>query len=725
MARRERRISSYLDIPRTAWENRDRLGYAWRILLSGVCDGCALGTTGIRDWTMPGIHLCWIRLNLMRLNTVPPFDPALLKDISTLRNLSERALRKLGRLPVPMIRRRGDMGFRPIAWDEALDMIANRIRATDPRRIAFYLVSRGTVNETYYVAQKVARFLGTNNVDNSARICHSSSTTALKQTIGYAASTCSYKDWLGTDLLVFIGSDVANNQPVAMKYIHLAKKQGTKVAVINPLQEAGLEKYWVPSSLDSALFGTKVADAFFRIRVGGDVAFINGVLKHLIVNGWIDQRFIENHANGWEEVVRELEHQGFDELARNSGTSREDMLKFAQMYGQAKTAVFVWSMGVTQHAHGVANVKAIVNLALARGMVGRPKTGLMPIRGHSGVQGGSEVGAAPNLFPGGIPVNEEGARKFHQLWGFDVPAWRGYFASEMLDAAWSGEIDLFYSIGSNLFDILPDPNYIRQALERIPLRVHHDIVLNPQMFVEPEEAVLILPATTRYEMVGGNTETSTERRIIFNPEIPGPRVPMARDEWRVLVDIAKRVKPEMADLIDFPSTRAIREEIARAVPFYGGIQHLCKKGDHIQWGGELLCEGGRFGTPDGKARFTPLTPPQWEIPESWFQLTTRRGKQFNSIVFASRDVLAGAVRDDVIMAAEDIQRLGLNEGDAVIVRSQTGELIGHVRLGLIHPGVVMMYWPEANVLIRRGILDPESGIPAYRNEIVEVIPVRA
>ncbi len=718
-----RRFGSYIDILHAAWENRDRPGYAWRILRDGVCDGCALGSSGLRDWTMDGVHLCWIRLNLLRLNTQPALDLSLLADVERLQHLSEQEMRSLGRLPAPLLRRRGERGFRPVSWEEALETVAGRLRETDPRRVAFYLTSRGTVNETYYVAQKVARFLGTNNIDNSARVCHAPSTVALKQTIGYAASTCSYRDWLGTDLLVFIGSDVANNQPVSMKYVHLAKKQGTKVAIVNPFREPGLETYWVPSSWDSAILGTRIADAFFQIKVGGDIGFFNGVLKHLLENGWVDQEFIREHTTGWDELAAALRETPWEALERASGTSREQMAEFARLYARARSAVLVWSMGITMHKYGVDNVKAIVNLALARGMVGRPKTGLMAIRGHSGVQGGAEMGAVPNQLPGGLPVNDENADRFSRLWGFPVPAWRGYFVAEAIDAAHEGQLDVLYCIGSNLVGVLPDRRYVKEALARVPLRVHHDIVLNPQMLVEPGEAVLVLPATTRYEMEGGNTETTTERRVVYNPSIPGPRVPGARDEWRVLVDIAQRARPEMAGRIAFASTQEVREEIARAVPYYDGIQHLRRKGDQFQWGGERLCEGGRFDTVDGRARFSVVSLPLEEVLEGHFRLTTRRGKQFNSMVFARTDTFVGADRDEVIFAPEDMARLGLRDGQPVLLQSEAGQFWGRARSGPIHPGTLMMYWPEANILIKRGVSDPQCGIPAYRDAWVQVRPL--
>jgi molybdopterin-dependent oxidoreductase alpha subunit len=512
----------YWEIVRTIWENRDNLGTAWRILRDGVCDGCALGTTGLRDFTMDGIHLCTVRLNLLRLNTMPPLDLRHLDDVSRLRSLNSRQLRALGRLPYPMLRRRGDAGFRRISWNEALDLIAARIRATDPRRIAFYLTSRGITNETYYVAQKAARFLGTNNVDNAARLCHAPSTTAMKQTLGVAASTCSYRDWIGTDALVFIGSDTPNNQPVTTKYLYYAKQKGTRIFVINPYREPGLERYWVPSVFESALFGTRLADRFFQIHTGGDIAFLNGTLKHLIENDWIDRAFVAAHTNGFPETKAHLETQSWDMLEHASGASREEMRTFAEILAQAKSAVFVWSMGITQHEYGVENVKAILNLALARGFIGREFCGVMPIRGHSGVQGGGEMGCTATTFPGGRPITVEHARWLSEQWGFDVPAWKGLTCGDMLDAAYAGEIDVFYAAGGNFLDTLPDPEYIRTALERPALRVHQDIILSSQMLVDPADTVLLLPAATRYEQRDGGTETSTEREVIFSPEIVPP-----------------------------------------------------------------------------------------------------------------------------------------------------------------------------------------------------------
>ncbi len=208
----------FRDMAKVAWNNRDNLGYAWKVLSQGVCDGCALGVAGFHDWTIDGVHLCMTRLNLLRLNTMPELDVKLLEDAEKLKNLDNARLRELGRLPFPMLRETGTRGFRRLSWDEAYQRIAKKISATDPKRWALFLTSRGITNEVYYMAQKVARFLGTNNVDNAARLCHAPSTAAMKHAVGVAATTCSYQDWYGTDLILFFGANPANDQPVTTKY---------------------------------------------------------------------------------------------------------------------------------------------------------------------------------------------------------------------------------------------------------------------------------------------------------------------------------------------------------------------------------------------------------------------------------------------------------------------------------------------------------------------------
>jgi molybdopterin-dependent oxidoreductase alpha subunit len=716
----------YLEMAKVLVANRDQVGYAWRILNDGCCDGCSLGTVGLRDWTMRGIHLCTVRLKMLRLNTMPAVDPRVLERPESLRGRSAKELRALGRVPAPMVWRRGDLGYRRVSWDEALDVCAGAMRRTidrDPDRLYFYLTSRGIPNETYFSFQKVARFLGTNNVDNSARICHAPSTSGLAKTIGYGATTCSYTDWIGTGLLIFVGSNIANNQPVAIKYVDEAKKTGTRVVVVNTYREEGMERYWVPSSWDSAVFGTRIMDEFFSVTNGGDAAFFTGALKHLVETGRVDREFIARSTAGFDAVAEYVRALSWEQLERGSGTTAAEMRRFADLYAGVDTSITVWSMGVTQHAHGQQNVFAISNLALALGRIGRPRTGLNPIRGHSGVQGGAEVGAVPSTYGQGRKVGDpETMAAMRKIWGFDVPARPGLTASAAINAAHDGKFDVLYAAGGNFLETMPDPAYVREALARVPVRIFQDIVINPMMLLPPHEISVILPGATRYETPGGVTETTTERRIVFSPEIPGRRIGEAKPEWEIPMLIAERVFPERRHLIHFRDTAEIREDIARVVPAYQGIQRLRAKGDQMQWGGPRLCADDRFNTPDTKAHFEIPRWPDRALPPGAFLVSTRRGNQFNSMVWEEYDPLTGFHRDDVLMAREDAHHLGLRDGDPVLLRSEVGEFRGNVRIAPIASRNLTVHWPEANALIRTGHYDPSCGEPDY-NAVCEVVPL--
>jgi len=718
----------YRDMLRVLWDNRENLAYAARILQHGVCDGCSLGTAGLHDNTIPGTHLCMTRLKLLRLNTMSAIEARHFDDLSRLRSLTSRELRLLGRLPYPMVYRKGDKALRRIAWSEAVELAGSALCAADPKRVAFYTTSRGLTNEVYYVAQKFARLLGTNSIDNAARLCHAASTVALKQMVGVGASTCSYSDWLGADLIVLIGTNLANNQPVAVKYLYYAKQRGARIVVVNPYREPGLDRYWVPSVAKSALFGTRLMDDFFPVRPGGDVAFLNGVLKLLIERNQLDREFIAHHTAGFDGLCAELESQSWEVLEKAGGLPRAEMQRFADLYSGVKNAIFVWSMGLTQQRRGVDNVRSVVNLALARGMIGRENCGLVPIRGHSGVQGGAECGAVPGEFPGGVRVTEESARRFAELWGLPpsaLSAEKGLSAAQMLDAARDGKLDVFYVIGGNFLETMPDPAAVDRALRNVPVRVHQDIILNTSMFSEPGEMTLLLPAQTRYEQRGGGTATSTERRIRFSPEIAasaGSRPAEARPEWEILSLVAQRALPgSVRPLFNYSDVRQIMEEMDRVMPLYRGIKDLRKEGDWLQYGGPILLRDGVCSNlAEGRARFVPVQP---VIPEAvtetgpgaaanCFYLTTRRGDQFNSMVYRDADPLTGRGRNTVFFSPQDAKRLGLADGSPVMLRSAHGEFRGTCAVEDVRPGSLQAYWPEANCLLDQ-VLDPESGEPDY------------
>jgi molybdopterin-dependent oxidoreductase alpha subunit len=555
----------------------------------------------------------------------------------------------------------------------------------------------------------------------------------LKDTLGVPAPTCSLTDLIGSDLVVILGSHLSNNQPVTTKYLCYAKRQGTRVIVVNPMREPGLERYWVPSDVRSALFGTRVMDDFFQVAVGGDIAFVHGVLKHLIERGACDERFIAGRTAGFDGLRLLVQSLDWETLEEASGLTRADMLRFAEQFSRARTCVLVYSMGLTQHRFGVDNVKALVNLALARGFLGREKCGILPIRGHSGVQGGGECGVDPEKLPGGFEVAVEADRtRFEALWGAPIPAWKGHRTLQMLEAAHRGELDALYSIGGNLLETMPDRAFMSEALSRLKLRIHQDIVINTSALL-PGRAVLLLPAQTRYETPGGGTATSTERRIRFTPEIEGPRIEEARPEWRIPVEIAVAVREGLAPRFPWRGTADIRAEMTRAMPLYAGVDRLEKEGQWVQWGGERLFTDGFTRMPGGRARFTAVELPAIRIPPGWFYLTTRRGKQFNSMSFGQKDRLMGANdRRDVLINPEDAAALGLRDGAELRLRSDVGEWVGIARHAPMKSRNLQAYWPETNVLITRRF-DPVSGEPDYNGLVTiehigggdEADPVRA
>ena len=276
-------------------------------------------------------------------------------DIDDLRQYDSTQLRKLGRIPYPMIRRKGERKFSRIGWDEAMEMIAGKMRQLTPKQYAFYLTSRGITNESYYVAGKVARFLGANNIDNASRICHSPSKTALKRSIGVGASTSNYLDWIGTDVLLFWGSVASNSSPVSSKYMLEAKKKGTKIIVVNPYKEPSMDKYWIPCNPESALFGTKIADDFYQVNIGGDIAFMHGIMKHWFDmeekqhGSAINHKFVREHVNGYEELKAYVQKQSWDEIINSSGISKDRIAELAELLAKSKNAVYTWALGLTMH----------------------------------------------------------------------------------------------------------------------------------------------------------------------------------------------------------------------------------------------------------------------------------------------------------------------------------------------------------------------------------------
>jgi anaerobic selenocysteine-containing dehydrogenase len=566
----------YRDLAKSLWENRGHLLYARRILKNGVCDGCSLGPAGLHDDVADGMHLCSLRLREVKYHTMDGIGSDLLADVRPLADAGAGELLELGRIPAPLRRHRDESGLTPVSWDEALDLIGEHLKKLDPLRAAWFTGARSLSNEGAFATREVARGLGCPNLDSSVRFGYGAATTGIADVFGVGAPTCSLKDLLGTDLVVFWGVDPSETHPVMMKYLQLAQEQGTRIAVVDPRREERLVKYWIPSNLESALWGTRLLDDHYAVRKGGDIAFMNGVMKTFDERAGFDLEFLNLHASGQDELSRRLRALEWSDLEKGSGATKNDMEKFAGIYSAARSAVFVFSTGLTRQRKGVEAVRSLATLAAVRGMVGKKRCGVLPL-GQSGEQGAVDLGI--------------------------VPADGGLTAPQMIKAAQEGKIDFLCSMSGNLLEAPIDRAVVARALERIGLRVHVGTVLDPSMLVPPGDVVLVLPSMTRYESPGGCTSTSAERRVRFSPEIPGPRIAEAKPEWQIPILIAQRV--DLANEARFPwsDAKAVRAEIERVVPRYKGIAGLQEEGQWIQWGGERLFDKGAFeAMPGGKCR---------------------------------------------------------------------------------------------------------------------------
>jgi molybdopterin-dependent oxidoreductase alpha subunit len=744
-----------LSIVETLRDNLDGWHNVWRVL-NGPCNGCAVQTDGLRDNVLPNSpHFCSVRLSLIEEVLRRDFDPALFADVTKLRRLSNTRLERLGRIPVPLLRRHGECAFQVLSFEEAYDLAAEWIAKHRGDECGFFTTSKGINNEEYFVFQQFARVVGqTNNVDSCARQCHAASVAALKATLGVGASTGSLSDFMQADVLVLAGTNLANNQPLTVRYIeHGRRTRGGKpyIIVVNPYRERGLERYWVPSSPRSAVFGTKLCDQFVQVRTGGDVAFFNGVLKVLIEDGLLSarhQQFIGARTEGFEPLAASLRAQSCEQLECGSGVARQVMRDVARRLSASENILFVWGMGLTQHRTGTDNVKAVINLALALGQLGRPKAGLAALRGQSSVQAAGECGVAPNIFPGGVAVNAENAGRFGAWWSQVLSDQPGLATGPMLQAADAGKIKLLMCMGGNLHDTMPDRHYVRGALERLPYRIRLDVMMNREALIEPGEGLLILPVRNWYEWSSVFTTTSTDRTIrAFRGTLPAHR--NLPESWQALVAIARRVlrgrscedpfshaEPRESltanahpVICTYINTDDIRRDMSRAIPMYRGIETLDAPHKQMQWGGPFLFSDGFPAMPNGRARFSLLTPSHEPVPEGCFMVSSRRGwGQWNSqhLVRPKKDTFTGAQsRRAILMHPADAEQLGLARGDPIELHSRHAtSYTGYCWPDEAQrPRHLQVFWPASNDLFPRGVYDSASMEPDY-NVLVTVKTTR-
>ena len=609
------------------------------------------------------------------------------------------------RLKRPLVRDGG--GFREASWDEALELVAERLSGIKERHgpdsLAF-LSSAKCTNEENYLMMKLARAaFSTNNVDHCARLCHASTVVGLASTFGSGAMTNSISEIEDSDCILVTGSNTTEQHPLVAARVLRALKRGARLIVVDPRR----------------IQLSKLATLHLRQRPGTDVAWLNGMMYVILDEGLEKRDFIEERTEGFEELEKVVSDYSPGEVERITGIPARDLVEAARLYGRAERASIIYSMGITQHTTGVDNVRSCANLAMLTGNVGRYATGVNPLRGQNNVQGACDVGALPDVLSGYQKVSDPEVRdKFERAWGVKLPQDPGLTVVEMIESALRGEVRAMYIMGENPMLSDPDVGQVERGLGNLEFLVVQDIFLSETARL----ADVVLPAASFAEKDG--TFTNTERRVMRIRKALDPPG-RAKADWEILCDLARKLGADW----DYGSPSEIFDEIASLTPIYHGISYRRLEGWGIQWPcpsedhpGTPYLHKGKFAR--GKGKFIPARyrPPD-ELPseEYPFVLTTGRvyfhwhtGTMTRRISVLDREV----PRAFVEVNPEDAGRLGIRDGARVKVSSRRGEVEVEAKVTDVVPeGVVFMpfhFLEAAANRLTNPALDPEAMIPEYK-----------
>lgn len=695
----------------------------WRRMTSrNACKTCALGMGGRHGgMTNEAGHfpeVCKKSVQAQAADMGAVVDEAFLArtPLAAMERMSSRELEAAGRLAFPLVAERGATHFRRIGWDELHARAGAAFRAARPDETFFYSSGRSS-NEAGFLMQLVARAYGTNNVNNCSFYCHSASGVALQKVYGSGTASLSLDDLESADFALLAGCNPASNHPRLMTQLMNLRRRGGRVLVVNPLRELGLVRFRVPSDPWSFVFGTRIADLYLQPHVGADVALFKALLKGVVENGGVDRRFVHEHTTGWDDVRADLDASSWDQLSLSSGVARADLDAAVEMILGARRGILLWAMGLTHHAWGTDAILSLANVALARGWLGRPGCGLLPIRGHSNVQGLGTVGVTPAL-------KEGFARRLREVYGVTAPDAPGLDTYAAMEAAHAGRIRAALLLGGNLWGSNPDGDWARAALERVGTMLHLSTKLNQGHLHGRAGETLIAPVLARDEEEQATTQESMFSYVRLSeggkPAIEGE----PRSEVEILAKLAEDILPAgRFDWSALRSHRQLRARMAETVPGLEGLATIDDGAGEFTIPGRVL-HAPRFATPTGRAAFHVPRAPETKLAAGELMLMTLRSEgQFNTVVYEDEDLYRGNTRRDVVMmSSEDAQRLGVSEGDPVVVETSAGSLNVTAAIAPIRAGNLAMYYPEANVLVPRR-LDPESKTPAFKSVPARVRPV--
>ncbi len=649
-------------------------------------------------------------------------------SIDDLAKLSDYEHGRFGRLAEPLVLRPGSRHYEAIAWDDAFALMADELNALASPDEAIFYTSGRTSNEAAFLYQLFVRQFGTNNFPDCSNMCHESSGSALGPTVGIGKGTVKLDDFEKAQVIVILGQNPGTNHPRMLTALQKAKRAGAKIVAVNPLKEAGLLAFDNPQE-GRGMFGiwsTALADQYLQVKIGGDQAFLKGVMKCLISWGKADEAFVRDHTTGFDVLKESLAATTWDAILEQSGLTREEIEAAAKLLGEADRIIACWAMGLTQHKHAVATIQDVVNLILLRGSIGKPGAGLCPVRGHSNVQGDRTMGIWEH-----VPA---WANKLGEEFGFTVPPAKGYDTVEAIRAMHAGAAKVFLGLGGNFLSATPDTQFTAQALTNTRLTVHVSIKLNRSHLVTGRTA-LILPCLGRTERdiqhevaqfvttenSMGVVQSSRGNLAPCSPHLLSETQIVARLAAATLGTRSKTPWDQLAANYD-----SIRDAIARVVPGFDGYNEKVRKP-----GGFYLPNrprDGTFPTRTTKANFTasPLADQRVE-PGQLVMMTIRTHDQFNTTIYGLEDRYRGIhnERRVVLMNGDDLRERKLAAGDVV-------DLVGHFRGEVrranrflvveydIPRGNCATYFPETNVLVPIDSTADVSNTPTSKWVVITV-----
>ncbi|MCA9147764.1 MAG: FdhF/YdeP family oxidoreductase [Planctomycetales bacterium] len=694
----------------------------WKAVRSrNACKTCALGMGGQRGGMVNERghfpEICKKSLQAMAADMQGAIRPEFWStySIAQLQQFTPQQLESCGRLATPVIHRAGEAHYQPISWEDVLQRIADKLTETQPDESFWYFSGRSS-NEAGFLLQLMARLYGTNNVNNCSYYCHQASGVGLTSSLGTGTATINLADVEHADLVFVIGGNPASNHPRLMTTLKTVRRRGGQVIVINPVRETGLINFRVPSDPISLLFGTKIASYYVQPHIGGDLALLIGIAKRIDELGEQDLDFLRKHCDGHETWLESLRNASWDDIVAASGVEVAEIHELAARYARAKRVVFSWTMGITHHVHGVANVQAITNLALMRGMIGKPGAGMMPIRGHSNVQGIGSVGVTPRLKDAIFDaLQNEFAVKLPTTAGFDTMA--------CMEAAAANRMRVGVCLGGNLYGSNPDAQFAEQSLQQVDLLVYLNTTLNTGHARGLGRETIVLPVLARDEEPQPTTQESMFNFVRLSDGGPR-RIAGPRSEVELIADLAHRLMGSAGAINwqQLAATREIRQLISRVVPGWQAIGEIDQTKQEFTIDGRVLHEP-RFPTPTGRARMHVHSLPALASKANCLRLMTVRSEgQFNTVVYEEEDLYRGQDRRDVILLhPDDLSRLGIRPDQRVTVQNEVGTMRHIIARAYadIRAGNALMYYPEANVLVPRQS-DPHSRTPAFKCVLVEI-----